>query len=82
MHETNRNESMEAQHNPTPSTRPMTTKQAAEFLGLDEKTITRWARLGYLPGHPLGEGKKKYWRFLEPELVKWVADQTNRRDAA
>jgi hypothetical protein len=38
--------------------KPMTPRAAAAFLGLDEKTITRWARKGYLPGHPLGEGKR------------------------
>jgi hypothetical protein len=30
--------------------------EAAEYLSLDEKTITRWARKGYIPAHPLGEG--------------------------
>jgi excisionase family DNA binding protein len=57
--------------------RPMTPKNAAEYLGLDEKTITRWARCGYLPAHPLGEGKRKFWRFLEPELEEWLAAKSN-----
>jgi len=57
--------------------RPMTPKKAAEYLGLDEKTITRWARCGYLPAHPLGEGKRKFWRFLEPELEEWLAAKSN-----
>jgi excisionase family DNA binding protein len=57
--------------------RPMTPKKAAEYLGLDEKTITRWARCGYLPAHPLGEGKRKFWRFLEPELEEWLAAKNN-----
>lgn len=57
---------------------PMTPQAAAAFLGLDEKTITRWARRGYLPAHPLGEGKRKFWRFLESELSDWLAAQTNQ----
>jgi len=59
------------------SSRPMTPKSAAAYLGLDEKTVTRWARCGYLPAHPLGEGKRKFWRFLEPELEAWLAAKTN-----
>lgn len=51
---------------------PMTPRMAASYLGLDVKTITRWAREGYLPAHPLGEGKRKFWRFLEHELVAWL----------
>ena len=57
--------------------RPMTPQDAAQYLGLDVKTITRWARQGYLPAHPLGEGKRKFWRFLEHELVAWLGAKTN-----
>ena len=57
--------------------RPMTPRKAAEYLGLDEKTVTRWARCGYLPAHPLGEGKRKFWRFLEPELEEWLSAKSN-----
>jgi excisionase family DNA binding protein len=60
----------------------MTPKGAAEFLELDDKTILRWAGKGYLPGHPLGEGKRKYWRFFESELREWLAVKTNDRMAA
>jgi predicted site-specific integrase-resolvase len=55
----------------------MTPKAAAEFLGLDVKTITRWARKSYIPAHPLGEGKRKFWRFFEFELLAWVNAQGN-----
>ena len=64
------------------SSRPMTPQDAASFLGLDEKTVTRWARKGYLPGHPMGEGKRKYWRFLKSELSDWLAAKTNGTKAA
>ena len=51
---------MSAQLNHTMS-HPLTPAGAAKYLGLDVKTITRWARQGYLPAHPLGEGKRKFW---------------------
>jgi len=60
-----------------PNFRPLTPRDAAEFLGLDEKTITRWARKGYLPGHPLEEGKRKFWRFIESELSERLAAKNN-----
>lgn len=58
----------------------MDPREAAEYLRLDEKTITRWARKGYMPAHPLGEGKRKFWRFLEHELVDWLYAHTNGAD--
>lgn len=62
--------------------RPLTPKDAAAYLGLDEKTVTRWARQGYLPAHPLGEGKRKFWRFFQHELDKWLAAKTNHPEVA
>lgn len=29
------------------------------------------------PAHPFGEGKRKFWRFLEHELADWLDSQTN-----
>jgi excisionase family DNA binding protein len=67
----------------TPITlRPLTPVEAARYLGLDVKTVTRWARQGYLPAHPLGEGKRKLWRFFESELSEWLSIKTNRSVAA
>ena len=74
--------SPEPQHVKTHSPRPLTPQQAAEFLGLDDKTITRWARKGYLPAHPMGQGKKKYWRFFEDQLVDWLLNQSDMAVAA
>ncbi len=65
-----------------PAERPMTPVEAAAYLGLDVKTVTRWARQGYLPAHPLGEGKRKFWRFFESELSEWLVAKTNRLEAA
>jgi predicted site-specific integrase-resolvase len=47
-------------------------REAAQVLRMDSRTLGRWARLGQVPAHPLGEGKRKLWRFLEHELLAWV----------
>jgi excisionase family DNA binding protein len=51
---------------------------AAAHLLLDETTITRWARKGYIPAHPLGEGKRKSWRFYKHELDDWLLGSNNQ----
>ena len=50
-------------------------EEAAQILRMDRRTLIVWARLGYVPAHPLGEGKRKSWRFLERELLDWVEAQ-------
>ena len=55
----------------------LTPVQAGELLGFDEKTVKRWASIGYVPAHPVGNGKKRYWRFFEDELIAWLMDQKN-----
>ena len=60
----------------------MTPTGAAAFLGLDDKTIIRWAGKGYLPGHPMGEGKRKFWRFFESGLREWLSTKNNTGIAA
>jgi predicted site-specific integrase-resolvase len=47
-------------------------QEAAQILRMDRRTLIYWARVGYVPAHPLGEGKRKLWRFLEHELLEWV----------
>ncbi len=47
-------------------------KRSCEVLKMDGRTLIRWARLGHVPAHPMGEGKRKLWRFLEHELLDWV----------
>ena len=51
----------------------LTPDEAADFLGgLNSRTVTRWAREGYLPSYPIGEGKRRLWRFLEHDLAQWM----------
>lgn len=41
----------------------------AEFLDLDPETVVRYARLGYLPAHPMHDiGKRNHWKFLLSEV--------------
>ena len=49
--------------------------QAAKVLQMDRRTLVYWARRGYVPSHPMGEGRRKMWRFVESELVEWVIAQ-------
>jgi Helix-turn-helix domain len=64
------------------SGRILTSVQAAQLFACDDKTITRWARSSYLPAHPIGVGKKRYWRFFEDELIDWLKTQKNGERAA
>jgi len=55
------------------TTRFLTAEQAAGYLGgLNARTVTRWAREGYLPSYPIGEGKRRLWRFLSADLEAWM----------
>ena len=48
---------------------------AAGFLAIDRETLIRWARRGIVPGHPLGAGKRRCWRFRVSELSTWAASK-------
>ena len=51
----------------------LTPDEAATHLGgLNSRTVTRWAREGYLPAIPIGEGKRRLWRFLQTDLDEWM----------
>lgn len=55
------------------SSRFLNPEDAATFLGgLNSRTVTRWAREGYIPAFPIGEGKRRLWRFLEADLKAWM----------
>ena len=54
-------------------------EEAAALIKMDSRTLVRWARLGYVPAHPLGEGKRRLWRFIEDELLEWFEKRTFQR---
>lgn len=56
---------------------PLDAVEAAKILHMNSRTLVRWARCGYVPAHPLGEGKRRIWRFFESELLEWVERQQN-----
>ena len=59
----------------------LTPVEASEFLGgLNSRTVTRWVREGYLPSYPIGEGKRRLWRFLENDLEAVDARPPHRAD--
>jgi excisionase family DNA binding protein len=47
-------------------------ERAAEFLAMSRKTLLALARKGYLPGHPVGQGARKVWKFRLSELDSWM----------
>ena len=47
-------------------------QEAARFLSLSAKTLTRFARQGIIPAHPIGDGMRRRWRFLKSELDTWM----------
>lgn len=49
--------------------------EAAQVLRMDSRTLVRWARLGQVPAHPMGEGRRRLWRFIEAELICWLEER-------
>lgn len=49
-------------------------QEAARFLSISAKTLTRLARSGLVPAHSIGEGarQRRRWRFLKSELDTWM----------
>jgi excisionase family DNA binding protein len=45
---------------------------AAQFLRIGRKTMLRMARSGALPAYPIGNGKRKRWRFRLGELERFI----------
>lgn len=50
--------------------------EAATVLCVHPKTLQRWSRQGIVPAHPIGEGRRKYWRYLVSELEAWLRERT------
>jgi Helix-turn-helix domain len=54
--------------------------QAAAFLSLSRKTLLALGRAGRIPGHPIGQGPRKIWRFRLTELSRWPEQETVKLD--
>jgi hypothetical protein len=48
---------------------------AGKFLGLTKRRVLEMARNLELPGHPLGSGKRRTWRFRLSELSSAVNEK-------
>jgi excisionase family DNA binding protein len=64
-------------HHENPRERYVTAVEAANFLRLSPRTVQRLAREGRIPAHPLGDGKRKTWRFLLSELDEDLRSRIN-----
>jgi hypothetical protein len=47
-------------------------ERAAAHLSISRKTLLRLARKGAVPGHGIGQGRKRMWRFRISELDYWM----------
>jgi Helix-turn-helix domain len=54
---------------------------AAAFLSLSRKTLLTLGRTGRIPGHPIGQGARKIWRFRLTELSRWLEQETVKLDS-
>jgi hypothetical protein len=50
-------------------------ERAAGFLAMPRKTVLAKSRSGEIPGHPIGHGPRKIWRFRLSELESWMQRQ-------
>jgi hypothetical protein len=53
---------------------------AAEFLSLTRRRVLELTRAGRIPGHPLGDGKRRVWRFRLSELVHSISSKVVASD--
>ena len=37
--------------------------RASEFVSLSRRRLLELTRVGELPGHPIGRGKRRIWRY-------------------
>jgi hypothetical protein len=47
--------------------------EAGKFLSFNRRRILELARASKLPGHPIGDGARRVWRFRLSELAAAVA---------
>ena len=50
----------------------VTAQEAANFLAITRRRILELARRGHIPGHPIGDGARKTWRFRLSEIAERV----------
>lgn len=53
-------------------------ERAGEFLQLQPRRVLQLARQDKLPAYPIGDGKRKVWRFRLSELAATMLDSRQR----
>lgn len=53
----------------------ITSREAADLLHMNHKTVERWARIGELPGYQYAAGEP--WYFRKSELDSWLRSKLN-----
>jgi excisionase family DNA binding protein len=51
---------------------PLTTREAAAYVGFHPKTVERMARSGEIPAHPASGVRRRTWRYYASELDLWL----------
>ena len=59
--------------NTTPLEQFVDADEAGKFLSLTRRRILELARAGRLPGHPIGDGARRVWRFRLSELAAAIS---------
>jgi hypothetical protein len=49
--------------------------KAAVFLSITRRRVLDLARAGHLPGHPIGSGARRVWRFRLSELAAVLVER-------
>ena len=52
-------------------------QKAAAFLAMPRRTLLDLARRGKLPGHPVGSGQRRVWKFRLSELESWMQTEVH-----
>lgn len=59
--------------------RPMTVKEAAEYLSLSPLQVRLYIKDKVLPAHKIGNGKAAHWRIWRQDLIAFVNNDLNVR---
>lgn len=49
----------------------VSSKEVAEYLGINKDTLQRWLTSGKIPGHRIG----RLWKFKISEIDAWIANE-------
>ena len=56
-------------------------RTAADFLSIRPRQLLELARASVLPGHPIGVGERRIWRFRLSELAEAINRGVDSRSA-